>query len=73
MSLSQTFRNLFAVMIFTSIASTSFAEDRVKIVSSFSILGDMVEQVVGEHADGQLGRRHPHTSAGLLFGGCQNC
>ena len=51
MTLSQKFRNLFAIMIFTSIASTSFAEDRLKIVASFSILGDMVEQVVGELAD----------------------
>jgi zinc/manganese transport system substrate-binding protein len=38
-------------MLFASIASASFAEDRIKIVASFSILGDMVEQVVGEHAD----------------------
>ena len=51
MTLSQKFRNLFAVMLFASIASASFAEDRIKIVASFSILGDMVEQVVGEHAD----------------------
>ena len=51
MTLAQKFRNLFAIMIFTSIANTSYAEDRLKIVASFSILGDMVEQVVGEHAD----------------------
>jgi zinc/manganese transport system substrate-binding protein len=51
MTLSQKFRNLLAIMIFTSIANASFAEDRLKIVASFSILGDMVEQVVGEHAD----------------------
>ena len=44
-------QNLFAIVIFTSIANASFAEDRLKIVASFSILGDMVEQVVGEHAD----------------------
>ena len=38
-------------MIFASMANASFAEDRLNIVASFSILGDMVEQVAGEHAD----------------------
>ena len=38
-------------MMFSSVASASLAQDRVRIVASFSILGDMVEQVVGEHAD----------------------
>lgn len=51
MTLSQKFRNLFSVMIFASMANASFAEDRLNIVASFSILGDMVEQVAGEHAD----------------------
>ncbi|NDI13883.1 MAG: metal ABC transporter substrate-binding protein, partial [Rhodobacteraceae bacterium] len=51
MTISQKFRNLFAVMIFASMANASFAEDRLNIVASFSILGDMVEQVAGEHAD----------------------
>ena len=31
-------------------ATTVVAEDKMKIVASFSILGDMVERVVGEHA-----------------------
>ena len=51
MTLAQNFRNLFAVIILTSIANASFAEDRLQIVASFSILGDMVEQVVGDLAD----------------------
>ena len=51
MKLKQKFRHLISAMIFASIANASFAEDRLKIVASFSILGDMVEQVVGEHAD----------------------
>ena len=38
-------------MMFSSVASASLAQDRVRIVASFSILGDMVEQVMGEHAD----------------------
>lgn len=51
MTLTQKFRHLISAMIFASIANASFAEDRLKIVASFSILGDLVEQVVGEHAD----------------------
>lgn len=37
-------------LIAALIAAPAFAED-IKIVASFSILGDMVEQVVGDHAD----------------------
>ena len=51
MTLAQNFRNLFAVIILTAIANASFAEDRLQIVASFSILGDMVEQVVGDLTD----------------------
>ena len=51
MTLAQNFRNLFAVIVLTAIANASFAEDRLQIVASFSILGDMVEQVVGDLAD----------------------
>ena len=51
MTLAQNFRNLFAVIILTAIANASLAEDRLQIVASFSILGDMVEQVVGDLAD----------------------
>ena len=51
MTLTRKFRHLILAMIYASIANASFAEDRLKIVASFSILGDMVEQVVGEHAD----------------------
>ena len=33
------------------VATTAVAaEEQIKIVASFSILGDMVEQVIGEHA-----------------------
>ena len=51
MTLMQRLTNLFAAIIFLLVASASLAEDRIKIVASFSILGDMVEKVVGEHAD----------------------
>ena len=51
MTLTQKFRHLISAMIFASIANASFAEDRLKIVASFSILGDMVEQVVGDLTD----------------------
>ena len=51
MTLTRKFRHLILAMIFASIANASFAEDRLKIVASFSILGDMVEQVVGDLAD----------------------
>ncbi|REJ73257.1 MAG: metal ABC transporter substrate-binding protein, partial [Proteobacteria bacterium] len=47
----QKLAKLFTLMMFSSVASASLAQDRVRIVASFSILGDMVEQVVGEHAD----------------------
>lgn len=34
-----------------SLAALPVAADELKVVASFSILGDMVEQVVGDHAD----------------------
>ena len=42
---------LTATMMFSLVANISVADGRLKIVASFSILGDMVKQVVGEHAD----------------------
>jgi len=47
----QNFTKLVAIVAFTLYASASLAKDRIKIVASFSILGNMVEQVVGGHAD----------------------
>ena len=41
--------SLFSSLSFIA-ATTVGAEEKMKIVASFSILGDMVEQVVGEHA-----------------------
>ena len=43
------FASLFSGLCLIA-ATTVAAEDKIKIVASFSILGDMVEQVVGEHA-----------------------
>jgi zinc/manganese transport system substrate-binding protein len=40
-----------ATVMFSLVANISVANDRLKIVASFSILGDMVRQVVGEYAD----------------------
>jgi len=51
MPLMQNFTKLVAIVAFTLYASASLAKDRIKIVASFSILGNMVEQVVGGHAD----------------------
>ena len=51
MPLMQNFTKLVAIVAFTLYASASLAKDRIKIVASFSILGNMVEQVVGDHAD----------------------
>ena len=51
MSLIQNLTKLVAIVAFILYASASLAEDRIKIVASFSILGDMVEQVVGDLAD----------------------
>jgi zinc/manganese transport system substrate-binding protein len=51
MPLIQNLTKLVAIVAFTLYASASLAKDRIKIVASFSILGDMVEQVVGDHAD----------------------
>ena len=45
--------NFFASLFYSLCliaATTVAAKDKVKIVASFSILGDMIEQVVGEHA-----------------------
>ena len=47
----QNFTKLVAIVAFTLYASASLAKDRIKIVASFSILGNIVEQVVGGHAD----------------------
>ena len=47
----QNFTKLVAIVAITLYASASLAKDRIKIVASFSILGNMVEQVVGDHAD----------------------
>ena len=51
MPLMQNFTKLVAIVAITLYASASLAKDRIKIVASFSILGNMVEQVVGDHAD----------------------
>lgn len=44
----------FLASLFTGlsfiVATTVAAQDKMKVVASFSILGDMVKQVVGEHA-----------------------
>ena len=42
---------LVVAAVISCISGACFAEDRLKIVASFSILGDMVQQVVGEHAN----------------------
>ena len=42
---------LVGATVISCISGACFAEDRLKIVASFSILGDMVQQVVGEHAN----------------------
>jgi len=47
----QNFTKIVAIVAITLYASASLAKDRIKIVASFSILGNMVEQVVGDHAD----------------------
>lgn len=49
-SLSQ-ITTLVGATVISCISGACVAEDRLKIVASFSILGDMVQQVVGEHAD----------------------
>ena len=46
-----TIATLVGATVISCISGACFAEDRLKIVASFSILGDMVQQVVGEHAD----------------------
>lgn len=51
MTYTQLLTKLIAATLMACVASASLAEDRLKIVASFSILGDMVEQVIGEHAD----------------------
>ena len=51
MPLIQNLTKLVTIVAFTLYAGASLAKDRTKIVASFSILGDMVEQVVGDHAD----------------------
>ena len=51
MPLIRNLTKLVAIIAFTLYASASLAEDRIKIIASFSILGDMVEQVVGDLAD----------------------
>ena len=46
-------QNILAGLLFglSFVAATAVAaEEKMKIVASFSILGDMVEQVIGEHA-----------------------
>ena len=51
--MKQTTRLLSAVTALSMalFATSSFATERLKIVASFSILGDMVENVIGDHAD----------------------
>jgi zinc/manganese transport system substrate-binding protein len=51
MPLIQNLTKLVAIVAFILYAGASLAEDRIKIVASFSILGDMVEQVVGDLAN----------------------
>ena len=46
-----TIATLVGATVISCISGACGAEDRLKIVASFSILGDMVQQVVGEHAD----------------------
>lgn len=46
-----TIATLVGATVISCISGACFAEDRLKIVASFSILGDMVQQVVGEHAN----------------------
>lgn len=46
-----TIATLVGATVISCISGACVAEDRLKIVASFSILGDMVQQVVGEHAD----------------------
>ncbi len=51
--MKQTTRLLSAVTALSMalFATSSFATERLKIVASFSILGDMVQNVIGDHAD----------------------
>ena len=42
---------LVGATVISCISGACVAEDRLKIVASFSILGDMVQQVVAEHAN----------------------
>ncbi|WP_413701159.1 metal ABC transporter solute-binding protein, Zn/Mn family [Psychromonas sp. KJ10-10] len=42
---------LVSVALSLGISSTVFAEDKLTVVTSFSILGDLVSQVGGEHID----------------------
>lgn len=51
--MKQTTRLLSAVTALSMAlyATSSFATERLKIVASFSILGDMVQNVIGDHAD----------------------
>ena len=51
--MKQTTRLLIAVTALTMalFATSSFATERLRIVASFSILGDMVQNVIGDHAD----------------------
>jgi zinc/manganese transport system substrate-binding protein len=51
MPLIQNLTKLVAIVAIILYAGASLAEDRIKIVASFSILGDMVEQVVGDLAN----------------------
>lgn len=51
--MKQTTRLLSAVTALSMalFATSSFATERLKIVASFSILGDMVQNLIGDHAD----------------------
>ena len=58
--------SLFSSLSFIA-ATTVGAEERMKIVASFSILGDMVEQVVGERG------RQEHTRDEYWRSFCAHC
>ena len=51
MRLSAALRAVLASAAISALAMPALAGEKMKVVASFSILGDMVEQVVGEHAD----------------------
>ena len=46
-----TLKTTLATGLFAAFAAFPAFADDMKVVASFSILGDMVEQVVGDHAE----------------------